>query len=136
MPWQDALWPYLPTLMRLGLALGLGMFTGLERQRRGKEAGLRTFAIAALLGCLASLLGDAYALLALALLGFLWPRGLTGLLAAGTALMWLLHTRLAGLPLWRWRVPRAERRVSTPEPPLGTLLPSAAPEGRHVCGRP
>lgn len=37
----------------------------------GGEAGLRTFAFAALLGCLASLLGDAYALLALALLGFL-----------------------------------------------------------------
>jgi uncharacterized membrane protein (DUF4010 family) len=70
-PRQDALWPYLPTLMWLGPALGLGMFTGLERERRGKEAGLRTFAFAALLECLGSLLGDAYALLALALLGFL-----------------------------------------------------------------
>src|SRR5690606_38411602 len=71
MPWQDALWPYLPTLTRLGLALGLGLFTGLEREWRGKEAGLRTFAFAALLGCLGGLLGDAYALLALSLLGLL-----------------------------------------------------------------
>src|SRR4051812_20211202 len=45
---------YLPRLMRLALALALalGLFVGLERERRGKEAGLRTFGFAALLGCL------------------------------------------------------------------------------------
>lgn len=34
-------WPYLLALLRLALALALGLFVGLERQRRGKEAGLR-----------------------------------------------------------------------------------------------
>ena len=63
--------PYLPTLERLALALALGLFVGLERERRGKEAGLRTFGFAALLGGLGGLLGDTYALLALGLLGIL-----------------------------------------------------------------
>lgn len=64
-------WPYLPTLTRLGLALALGLFVGLERERRGKEAGVRTFAFAALLGCLGGLQSDAYALLSIALLALL-----------------------------------------------------------------
>ena len=34
-------WPYLPSLTRLSLALALGLLIGLERERRGKEAGLR-----------------------------------------------------------------------------------------------
>jgi uncharacterized membrane protein (DUF4010 family) len=63
--------PYLPTLERLALALALGLFVGLERERRGKEAGLRTFGFAALLGGLGGLLGDAYSLLGLGLLGIL-----------------------------------------------------------------
>src|SRR5438270_382650 len=63
--------PYLPTLTRLALALALGLFVGLERERRGKEAGLRTFGFAALLGGLGGLLGDAYSLLGLGLLGIL-----------------------------------------------------------------
>jgi uncharacterized membrane protein (DUF4010 family) len=61
----------LPTLLRLALALALGLFVGLERERRGKEAGLRTFGFASLLGGLGGLLGDAYALLGLGLLGIL-----------------------------------------------------------------
>jgi uncharacterized membrane protein (DUF4010 family) len=64
-------WPHFPTLLRLGLALGVGLFVGLERERRGKEAGVRTFAFAALLGSLGGLLGQAYALLGMALLGVL-----------------------------------------------------------------
>jgi uncharacterized membrane protein (DUF4010 family) len=63
--------PYLPTLLRLALALALGLFVGLERERRGKEAGLRTFGLAALLGGLGGLRGEAYALLGLGLLGIL-----------------------------------------------------------------
>ena len=51
------------------LALGVGLFIGLERERRGKEAGVRTFAFAALLGCLGGLLGDAFSLLGMGLLG-------------------------------------------------------------------
>jgi uncharacterized membrane protein (DUF4010 family) len=65
------LWPYLPTLARLALALALGLLLGIERERRRKEAGLRTFAFASVLGAMGGLLGDSYALLALALLGVL-----------------------------------------------------------------
>jgi uncharacterized membrane protein YhiD involved in acid resistance len=43
-------WSTLPTLARLALALGLGMLTGIERERRHKEAGVRTFTFGALLG--------------------------------------------------------------------------------------
>ena len=53
-------WPHVETLTRLGLALAVGLFVGLERERRGKEAGLRTFGFAALLGALGGMLGDAY----------------------------------------------------------------------------
>src|ERR1700728_3554323 len=63
-------WPYLPALIRLGLALAGGVFIGLERERRQK-AGMRTFAFASLIGCLGGLLGDSYSLLGLAFLGLL-----------------------------------------------------------------
>jgi uncharacterized membrane protein (DUF4010 family) len=64
-------WPYLEAIQRLALALAIGSLVGLERQRRGKEAGLRTFAFACLLGCLGALLGDNYALLSLGFLSLL-----------------------------------------------------------------
>jgi len=64
-------WDYLPAIERLVLALALGLFVGLERQWRRKEAGLRTFSFASLLGCLGGQLGQNYALMALALLGLL-----------------------------------------------------------------
>lgn len=63
--------PYAPTLARLSLALAIGLFVGIERERRRKEAGLRTFGFAALLGAAGGLLGDQYAMLALGLLGVL-----------------------------------------------------------------
>ncbi len=44
--------PHLPIVFRVGLALGLGLFVGLEREWRHKEAGLRTFGFAAMLGAL------------------------------------------------------------------------------------
>ena len=53
------------------MALSVGLFVGLERERRGKEAGLRTFGFAALMGGLGGLLGESYALLSLTLLGVL-----------------------------------------------------------------
>ena len=64
-------WPYPLTLERLGLALAIGLFVGLERERRRKASGVRTFAFVTLLGCLGGLLGDAYALLCIFLLGVL-----------------------------------------------------------------
>jgi uncharacterized membrane protein (DUF4010 family) len=64
-------WPYLPTLARLGLSLAIGLFVGIERERRHKEAGLRTFAFVSVLGATGGLLGEAYSLLALALVGVL-----------------------------------------------------------------
>jgi uncharacterized membrane protein (DUF4010 family) len=64
-------WPYLDILIRLALSLALGLLIGLEREWRGKEAGLRTFAFVCLLGALGGSLGTAYALLILALVGML-----------------------------------------------------------------
>ncbi len=64
-------WPPLETLARLGLALAVGMFVGLEREWRGKEAGLRTFGFTALLGGLGGLLGVPFAILAIGLAGLL-----------------------------------------------------------------
>ena len=55
----NAQWPYERVLMRLGLALCIGLLVGLERERRAKEMGMRPFAFAALLGCLGALLGPA-----------------------------------------------------------------------------
>ena len=63
--------PYAPTLARLSLALAIGLFVGIERERRHKEAGLRTFAFVSLLGAAGGLLGDSFSLLALGLLGVL-----------------------------------------------------------------
>lgn len=64
-------WPYFPTLQRLVLALAIGLFVGIERERRRKEAGLRTFAFTALLGAVGAMLGTPYALAALGLVGML-----------------------------------------------------------------
>ena len=64
-------WPYESALLRLLLALAIGLFVGVERERRGKKSGVRTFGFAALLGGLGGLLGESYALLSVALLGLL-----------------------------------------------------------------
>jgi uncharacterized membrane protein (DUF4010 family) len=64
-------WPYLQTLQRLALALAIGFFIGLERERRGKDAGARTFTFAALLGCLGALQGGIFAPLALSFVALL-----------------------------------------------------------------
>lgn len=64
-------WVPLDSLYRLTLALGIGLFIGLEREWRGKEAGLRTFGFSALLCGIGGLLGDAYAITSLVLLGIL-----------------------------------------------------------------
>jgi len=66
-----SLWTSLSTYQRLALAVAIGLFAGLEREHRGKEAGLRTFGFVALIGCVGALLGDDYALLSVALVGVL-----------------------------------------------------------------
>ncbi|MBO9685485.1 MAG: MgtC/SapB family protein [Mitsuaria chitosanitabida] len=79
----NAEWPYLEILIRLALALSLGLLLGLERERRGKEAGLRTFGFIALLGALGGSLGEHYALMSL-------------LMAAGLAVPLNVHTMRGG----------------------------------------
>jgi uncharacterized membrane protein (DUF4010 family) len=63
--------PDLPTLQRLALALALGLFVGLEREHRRKEAGLRTFGFVSVLGGLGGVAGGSFGLLAVALVGVL-----------------------------------------------------------------
>ncbi|MBS0303260.1 MAG: MgtC/SapB family protein [Proteobacteria bacterium] len=67
----QANWPYSQSLMRRALGLALGLLIGLERERRGKEAGVRTFGFIGLLGAIGGALGMPYALAALALTGLL-----------------------------------------------------------------
>lgn len=64
-------WPYAPTLARLALAMAIGLFVGVERERQHKEAGIRTFAFVAILGAVGGMLGAPFALAALALVGLL-----------------------------------------------------------------
>jgi uncharacterized membrane protein (DUF4010 family) len=64
-------WLPIDVLVRLILALGTGLLVGLEREWRGKEAGLRTFGLASVLGALAGLLGTEYAIVSMSLLGIL-----------------------------------------------------------------
>src|SRR5574340_1284530 len=64
-------WPYLQILLRLAVSLALGLLIGLERERRGKEAGIRTFGFVCLLGALGGSLGTAFSLVILVLVGVL-----------------------------------------------------------------
>lgn len=64
-------WVPVGTLSRLLLALLIGLFVGLEREWRGKEAGLRTFGLVGLLGGIAGLLDLPTALATLALTALL-----------------------------------------------------------------
>jgi uncharacterized membrane protein (DUF4010 family) len=51
----DASFPYDDVAMKLALALAVGLLIGLEREWSQKDAGVRTFAITALLGTLTAL---------------------------------------------------------------------------------
>jgi uncharacterized membrane protein (DUF4010 family) len=95
-------WPPLETLKRLMLALAVGLFVGLEREWRGKEAGLRTFGFVAMLTGMGGLLGTSFALLSIAMLGVLlvflnWPSIQRGEGAELTTSAALLVTGFAGV---------------------------------------
>jgi uncharacterized membrane protein (DUF4010 family) len=64
-------WVPYESLARLMLALLVGLFVGLEREWRGKDAGLRTFGLVSLLGSMGSMLGSGYALMSMGLVGVL-----------------------------------------------------------------
>jgi len=55
------------TLAHIAVTIGLGLLVGMERERAGKEVGLRTFSFTAVLGYLAWHLGLEFALLGLGL---------------------------------------------------------------------
>lgn len=59
------------TLWQLAITLGLGLLVGLERERSGKEVGLRTFSLSALLGFLSWKMGPVYAVGTLAFIAVL-----------------------------------------------------------------
>lgn len=51
--------PAYPVVQAFAISLGIGLLIGLERERKtDAKAGLRTFALTALLGCLAGMLGE------------------------------------------------------------------------------
>jgi uncharacterized membrane protein (DUF4010 family) len=54
-----------PIALKMAVAVGIGMLTGMEREWSNKDVGVRTFAIVALLGMLASIIGEPFSVTAL-----------------------------------------------------------------------
>ncbi len=50
--------PATPIALKMGVAIGIGMLVGMEREWSNKDVGVRTFALVALFGMLASLIGQ------------------------------------------------------------------------------
>lgn len=63
-------WPFLTVLSRLGMAVAMGLFIGLEREHSQKR-GVRTFALSGLLGCLGGLMGPVFGVVALLIIAML-----------------------------------------------------------------
>jgi uncharacterized membrane protein (DUF4010 family) len=57
--------PVTPIALKMGVAIGIGMLVGMEREWSNKDVGVRTFALVAMLGMLASLIGQSIAIAAL-----------------------------------------------------------------------
>jgi uncharacterized membrane protein (DUF4010 family) len=57
--------PATPVALKMAVAIGIGMLAGMEREWSNKDVGIRTFAIVALLGMLASLISSSVAIAAL-----------------------------------------------------------------------
>ena len=62
---QSANFPDTPIALKMAVAVGIGMLAGMEREWSNKDVGIRTFAIVALLGMLASLIGPNVAIAAM-----------------------------------------------------------------------
>jgi uncharacterized membrane protein (DUF4010 family) len=62
---ESAHFPATPIALKMGVAIGIGMLAGMEREWSNKDVGIRTFAIVALLGMLASLIGQNVAVAAM-----------------------------------------------------------------------
>jgi uncharacterized membrane protein (DUF4010 family) len=58
MQMESTRFPVTPIALKMAVALGIGMLAGMEREWSNKDVGIRTFAIVALLGMLASLVGQ------------------------------------------------------------------------------
>lgn len=71
----DLTGPYHEMAIKIAVSIGTGLLVGLEREWAQKEVGVRTFAITALTGTIASILGPPFVVTALAgvflLVGFL-----------------------------------------------------------------
>jgi uncharacterized membrane protein (DUF4010 family) len=57
--------PATPIALKMAVAIGIGMLVGMEREWSNKDVGIRTFALVALLGMLASLIAPSVAIAAL-----------------------------------------------------------------------
>ena len=57
--------PATPIALKMAVAIGIGMLVGMEREWSNKDVGIRTFALVALLGMLASLIAQSVAIAAL-----------------------------------------------------------------------
>jgi uncharacterized membrane protein (DUF4010 family) len=62
---ESAHFPVSPIALRMAVAIGIGMLVGMEREWSNKDVGIRTFALVALLGMLASLVSPSTAIAAL-----------------------------------------------------------------------
>jgi uncharacterized membrane protein (DUF4010 family) len=62
---ESARFPQTPIALKMAVAIGIGMLAGMEREWSNKDVGVRTFAIVALLGMLASLVGQSVSIAAL-----------------------------------------------------------------------
>ena len=57
--------PTTPIALKMGVAIGIGMLVGMEREWSNKDVGVRSFAIVALLGMLASVISTTVAVASL-----------------------------------------------------------------------
>jgi uncharacterized membrane protein YhiD involved in acid resistance len=57
MQMESVHFPATPIALKMAVAIGIGMLVGMEREWSNKDVGVRSFAIVALLGMLASIIG-------------------------------------------------------------------------------